>query len=210
MPEYFLIQDGVRFELEMRPALANCWRQRSFGPCVELCTTLLPAVRAYTEEYHTGSVEPLLCAVARQEVGAFSRLAWRTLVGEVLLYAAVDLPELQICEQTLACLMPDSDSRTLLHHAYRGARDLSFGPVVYRPEYAGYNNAQDVGRLARGLANINPKQWTTQALVSLTDLESEEDREEELAYVREWFPVLRDLYIQCEANGNVVVWELVY
>ena len=70
-------------------ALAASWRQRSFEPCRDLCTALVPAARSYAERYHTGSSEPLLCQVAAGL--PFDRAYWRSLAGEVLLFAALHI-----------------------------------------------------------------------------------------------------------------------
>src|SRR6516225_9536620 len=103
MADYFLLLDAEPFEDRVRPALAGAWRQRSFAPCRDLCAALLPAARAYAERYHTGTEEPLLSRVARGL--RFDRDYWRHLVGEVLLFTAVEIPEFQVCEEALCCLL---------------------------------------------------------------------------------------------------------
>src|SRR5437016_12523667 len=99
MSDYFILLDAAFFDGQFRPAMSASRRLQSFEPCRALCDALLPAARDYAERYHTGAEEPLLAHVA---VGRpFDRTLWRALVGEMLLYAAVDMPEFQTCEETL-------------------------------------------------------------------------------------------------------------
>jgi len=106
MADYFLMLDAADFEGRARPLLAASWRQRSFTPCRSFCAELLPAASAYAEQFHVGADEPLLARVA--EGLSFDRDRWRALVGEVLLFTAVEIPEFQTCEETLCRLLaPD-------------------------------------------------------------------------------------------------------
>jgi hypothetical protein len=214
MADYFLLLDGRTFEDEVRPALAASWRQRSFEPCRALCASLAPAARTYVERYHIGG-ESLVVGVAGGL--PFDRSFWRLLVGEVLLVAAVDIPEFQAAPDTLARLLaPDFDPsvelprerRPPIIQAHQGSRDLTFGAATYRPEFAGYNDAGDVARLAGYLAAVRPEDWTTAALHGLPG--DEEEHADELAFAREWFPVLRDLYLGARERGQVLVIEQVY
>ncbi len=214
MADYFLLLDGTTFEGAVRPALAASWRQRSFEPCRALCASLVPAARAYAERYHTGGESLILQAAASLP---FDRGFWRLLAGEVLLVAAVDIPEFQTAPDTLCRLLaPGCDSSTDLPRerrppilqAHQGSRDLTFGAAPYRPEFAGYNNAADVARLADYLASVRPEKWTAAALADQPG--DEEDRADELAFAQEWFPVLRDLYLGARRQGRVLVIEQVY
>src|SRR4051794_20708045 len=106
MAEYYFVLDAASFEGTMRPALAESWKRRSFAPCRALCEWLLPAARDYNARYHTGGDEPLL---ARALAGLpFDRHTWRSLVSETLLFGALEIPEFQVCAETLCCLLaPD-------------------------------------------------------------------------------------------------------
>jgi hypothetical protein len=222
MADYYLVHDAAFFEDRARPALARSWRERAFGPCRALCEEVAPAARDYAERYHTGPDEPLLCQLARAPSSSripFARDLWRALVGEVLLYAAVDIPEFQVCADTLCCLLApeqygadvvERERLAPIQQAHRGSRDLTFGAAVYRPVHAGYNNAADVARLAEYLEGVNPDQWTVAALAQLREADDDEERTEELAFVREWFPALCDLYRRARAGGRVVVIESIY
>jgi hypothetical protein len=217
MADYFLVLDGAAFEGQVRPALAESWRRRSFEPCRALCAGLVSAARSYAERYHTGDAEPL---VARVAAGLpFDRAYWRALVGEVLLFEAVEIPEFQTCAETLCCLLAPEQVQAgfvlrerlaPIQQAHRGSRDLTFGTAVYRPEHAGYNNAADVARLADYLASVQPERWTPTALADLGGDLDDEERAEELAFAREWFPALRDLYGRARDQGRVLVIEEVY
>jgi hypothetical protein len=219
MADYFLVLDGATFEGQVRPALAAARRLRSFEPCRALCAALTPAARAFAERYHTGDT-PFVARVA--EGLPYDRACWRLLVGEVLLVTAVEIPEFQTAPDTLCCLLaPDAyragpppdlprPRRPAILQAHQGSRDLTFGAAVYRPDHAGYNNAADVARLADYLAAVRPEEWTPADLGGLRDAGDDEERADELAFAREWFPVLRDLYRRSCDAGRVLVLEEVY
>jgi hypothetical protein len=216
MADYYLILDASQFEGSIRPALAASWRQRSFGPCRALCANLVRSAQDYQERYHTGAGQPFLCQVT--DGLPFDRTLWRSLVGEVLLFAAVEIPEFQVNAEALWCLLaPDSyragssqrEDFVPIQQVHHGARDLQFGGAVYRPEQAGWNNRDDVARLADYLATIRPDAWTCADLKDMRDL-PEEDRADELAFTQEWFPVLRELYERTRDLKRVMVIESIY
>jgi hypothetical protein len=215
MADYFLIHDGRAFEAEVRPCLGAAWRARSFAPCRALCERLLPAAGDYARRYHTG-VEPLLACAARGEL-PFERAIWRALAGEVLLFGAALVPEIAADARTLCWLLAPGaatnpgERRGLapIQQALRGSRDLTFGPAVYRPEHAGYNDAGDVARLADYLAGVDPGRWRPADLEGL-GVGDEEDQAEEVEFAREWFPELVGLYARARSAGQVVVLEEIY
>jgi hypothetical protein len=215
MPLYFLLLNGTLFRQRLRPALAASWRQRSVEPCQSVCTELLPAALAFADRYHTGREEILLVRVA--EGLPFGRELWHALAGEMLWYGADDIPDIQTAPDALACLLcpgqPDAQELPRerfapIQQAHYGARDLRFGSGYYRPEHAGYNDDTDVIGLAEYLAAVDPSRWTPADLATLPELGDAEERAEELAYVRDWFPALRDLYAQARQRGQVVVCEV--
>jgi hypothetical protein len=216
MADYFLVLDGDFFERDVRPALAVAWRRRDFGSCRELCARLLPSARAYAERYHLADHESLLELVADRGL-AFDRTYWRSLVGEVLLFTAAEIPELQTCPDTLCRLLaPGACDAALpreqlppIRQAHEGSRDLTFGTAVYRPEHAGYNNAADVARLADYLAGIDPARWSVAGL-GAREGEDADDLPDELDFAREWFPVLAALYRRCRESGHVIIHETIY
>jgi hypothetical protein len=215
MADYFLVHDRASFENDIRPALGASWRQRSFGPCRAVCAALAPAAVAFAQRYHTAAHESF---VARMAAGLpFDRAFWRMLAGEVLLVAAAEIPEVQTCPDTLCRLLaggaePDLPRERMppILQAHRGSRDLTFGTAVYRPEHAGYNNAADVARLAKYLAAVRPEAWTPDALCGAEAADDAEARADELAFAREWFPALCDLYQQAHRRGRVIVLESIW
>lgn len=190
----------------MRPALADAWRLRSFAPCRIFCSSLLPRVADFGARYHTGEGETLTAQVA--DGLPFQRDFWRALVGELLFYAAADIPEIETCPDTLACLLGPGPGATVVRQAHCGTRDLTFGAAVYRPDRCGCNNLDDVRRLADALAAVDPSVWQPSDLMPLTDLADEEDRQEELAFARYWFPSLCDLYQRAVAENRLIVHEV--
>lgn len=217
MAEYFLCLNAETFLTQIRPALAASWRLRSFEPCRFLCDQLLPNARAYTQRYHLGEEETLLSRVAAGL--AFNRACWRLLVGEILLFAAAEIPEFPSNAETLCCLLAPESFRQAttareqfapIRQVLHGTRDVTFGAAVYRPEQAGYNNPDDVARLAAYLAAVQPERWTVDDLQLLPDLENDAERADELAFVREWFPVLVDLYQRAQSELHVLIIESIY
>ncbi len=215
MPLYHLLLDGGAFHARIRPALAAAWRGRSFAPCRDLCAALLPTAADFARRYHLGPDEPLLAQVGREL--AFARELWRHLAGEVLWYSAAEIPEFETAPETLCCLLaperyrertPDRDRFAPIEQAHLGTRDLVFGGGYYWPDRAGYNDVPDVERLAAYLDALDPAAWTAAQLAELEGSESAADRVEELEYVREWFPALRDLYRRASAARQVVVCEV--
>jgi hypothetical protein len=205
LADYFLVLDAALFEQEMRPALADAWRLRSFAPCRPFCSALLPRVSEFSSRYHTSEGEPLTAQVV--EGLPFQRDFWRALVGELLFYAAADIPEIQTCPDTLACLLA-GEARTAIRQAHFGSRDLTFGPAVYRPDQCGYNNRADVRRLADFLVTVDPGRWQADDLAALAELAGAEERQEELDFARCWWPPLAELYRQAAEKNRVIVHEL--
>lgn len=217
MAEYFLCLDAELFLRRIRPALAESWQQRSFEPCHSLCVELLTAAREYNQRYHLGEDETLVSRVAGGL--PFDRAYWRLLVGEVLLFAAVEIPEFPNNAETLCCLLAPEhyghedfsrEQFAPIEQALRGSRDVTFGTAVYRPDQAGYNDPADVARLADFLAAVQHERWTVDDLRSLHDVTGDEERADELAFVREWFPVLVDLYQHTRREERVLVIESIY
>jgi hypothetical protein len=211
--QYFLLLDAGEFHAQLRPPLAASWRSRSFAPCHALCQNLLPRAREFATRYHLSAEEPLLSRVAGGL--PFDRTLWQHVVGEVLWFGAAEIPEIQTAEQALTCLLapggapPDISERpawTPIRQAHNGSRDLVFGGGYYRPDHAGWNDLDDVQRLATYLKAVDPVRWRSADLLAWSDLPAE-DREDELAFARDWFSALVDLYHQAAEAHQVVVCE---
>jgi hypothetical protein len=215
MPHYFLLLDATTFHATIVPALAMSWRRRSFAPCTAVCEHLLPAAAAFAERFHTGSDEPLLAQVLRGL--PFDRDLWRVLVSELLWYSATDIPTVRTAPDLLCCLLAPKRYRegTLprerfapIQQAHFGSRDLVFGGAFYRPDDAGYNDAEDVRRLAAYLAAVNPTAWSIEDLRGLPELD-EEECADELEFARQRFAELHEVYAQAASAGQVIVCEVV-
>jgi hypothetical protein len=213
MPVYFLVHDADLFHEQIRPALTASWRRRNFALCRELCVFLLPAALEFRDRYHIGPDEPLLARIVHGL--PFDRDLWRLLVGEVLLYAALDVPELHTAPETLARLVgvagqpPSATPREqwpVIWQAHLGSQELLFG-TFFRPEHAGFNGVPAVRRLAAHLDGVDPAIWTAAALRDLAGADPE-DQEEELAFAHDCFAGLRGLYQRAAGAGQVIVSEL--
>lgn len=196
MPTLLFI-DGGLFEERIRPALTAGWRQRSFGPCRELCRELLPRVRLYHERYHIAEGESLLERTADHLT--FARPFWYALVGQLCLYAAEETLELPACLDTLAQL-----AGLWFAEAHNGTRPLTFGLAAYRPERCGFNSRQDVERLNGLLAALDPQSWSISMLASV----EAEERADELAFAQGCCLTLRDHFRHAREAGRVIVHEL--
>src|SRR5436305_422838 len=170
---YFLLLDNAFFSGQVRPALTASWRQRSFGPCAVLCREIAPRAAAFAERYHLGPEGPLLAQVARGL--PFERVFWQHLVGEVLWYGALEIPEVQTAADTLAHLLaPGAAAATdgcrsqlvPIQQVHHGSRELTFGTASYRPGFAGWNELADIERLAGFLASVRPDVWNPDQLAS--------------------------------------------
>jgi hypothetical protein len=195
---YFLLHDADAFH-RIASAFAISWRNRDFGPVVDLAANLQTTFADFGEQFRlTADERPLLTQLAADR--PFDRRLWRHLAGEALLYAADDAPAIQTAPETLAALV-ERDQRDAVQQAHAGVHDLEFDGVRYRPGRAGLNDMADVARLANDLAGIDPAGWTEAGLAS------SDEPAEEMAFARECFDNLRTLYDQARQRGQVVVCE---
>lgn len=212
---YFYLLDQVEFLEIIRPALSTSWQRRSFLPCREICQKLISRVTAFVPGHHLAGDEPLLLQVVH-EIN-FDRRLWHHLVGEVLMYSAVEVPRIETAADTLCCLLaPDRireefttrDRFAPIQQAHFGTRDLVFGDGYYRPDFAGWNDPDDVARLRDYFAAQDPSQWNIATLEPLPHLASDAERTEELEYAREWFAPLGDLYRKACSARQIIVCEV--
>ena len=206
---YFFLLRHAFFHEVMRPALARGYRQRSFAPCHDLCRFLLAGNSSIPQD-----------ALVRAILGGlpFQRAYWHGLVGECLVHGAHEIPSWPTAPDTLCHLLaPAHHGKTEtprwhfapIQQAHFGTRDLLFGGGYYRPDHAGFNDADDVSRLAAYLAGVDPTRWAPRDLEGLADCTDNDQRAEELAYVRDWWPSLVELYQQAQDGNLIVVCERV-
>jgi hypothetical protein len=197
---YFLLHDAIAFR-RIATALAASWRRRTFGPVVELAAELDPVLTAFADRFHlTADERPLLKRLTADQ--PFDRRLWRHVAGEILLYAAAAAPAIQTAADTLGALVAH-DHLATIQQAHAGSRDLNFDGVPYRPRHAGLNDLADVARLVDELAAIDPAAWTINHLSARPD----DEPAEELAFARECFAALTELYRHARGRGHVVVCE---
>ena len=189
----------------MRPALAESWRQRSFAPARRLCQELVSR----------GTIPDgaLLHAIPRL---SFARTLWHALIGECLIFGAAAMPRLPLALNVLRCFLAperigaDATERATfapIEQVYLGVHDLRFAGGCYRPEHVGYNDLDDIGRLLQYLRSVQPDAWTPVPLAGSPELADEAEREEELAYLRDWWPALVAMYAGAHAAQQVIVCE---
>jgi hypothetical protein len=201
MPIYFMLLDARLFDERIYPALTESWRRRSFDPCRDLCSALTDACLAFQQTYHTGPAEPIVLQVARGL--PFDRHFWQLLAGEIFLFAASEIPEFQQAPDLFArLLVPDriqlaaQDRRSFspIQQAHYGSQDLKFGSKTYRPDHAGFNDREDVARLAAYLQRIDTSGWAM-------------EDQEELEDARAWLPPLADMYMRARDQDLIVLCE---
>jgi len=148
----------------------------------------------------------------------YDRAFWHGLIGECLVHGARDIPRLQTAPESFFCLLcPDHfgqdeiprEQFAPIQQVHFGTRDITFGGGFYRPEQAGINLREDVHRLTEYLEGIDPNHWTARDLERLPGLLDDEQREEELADLRDWWPGLVELYQSVRAHNWIIVCERV-
>jgi hypothetical protein len=213
MTLYFYVHEGDSFHQQLVPSLTAAWQQRSLQPCRAFCERLLPRVEEFTSQFRLGAGDSLVNRVVQGL--PFSKDTWRHLVGEVLLYAAVEVPELTTASDTLCCLLaPEKYGAEFVPRAqlapiqqvHHGSRDLILGGF-YRPNAAGYNDSEDVARLATYLAEVRPAEWKCEDLDEWREDAEPDEVGEELEFARERFADLRSLYEAAAAGRRVIVME---
>lgn len=206
MLHYFYVLNESWLRDVFVPALAASWRARSFGPCQAICGHLLAK----------GDVPDgaLLRNVAAGL--SFDQARWHALVDECLIFGADAMPQVPcLVRETLCLLAPDRLDATLTDRAaasfveqvYYGSRDLRLGGAWHRPEHVGWNDILDIHRLGVFLHSVDPATWSAEALAKLGG--DDQDRMEELAYVRDWWPALVEMYDRAHVERQVIVCERV-
>jgi len=202
---YFYLIERDCFCRQIVPALNSSWQDRNLQKITELRQKL---AEQPDRKIFGGRGESERMEVCRPIDGAgFRSDLWRLIVAEILLFAASELPELETPLESWAGLLgQELEERrgrfTPIQKAVLGTHDLNFG-CFYRPENAGWNDCNDVRELAGWLRTLNPEKWTADTLTRVPA----EDRDEELAYAREWLRLLSAMYQRAEQQGLIVVCE---
>jgi hypothetical protein len=212
MPLYFLLFDPGKFNKLARP-LGEGWARRAFDPLQLVCRDLRAAADKFADRFGMTAGDLVITQALRGV--ALDRNLWRTLIGEILLMTAEEVPEIETAPQTLTCLLaPDRyrervgqrERYSPIEQAHFGSRDLVFGQAFYRPDHAGWNDVDDVARLTQYLAGIDSAVWQVADVAELRDIDPE-DHADELDYARQCFRVLHDLYRGAAERGHIVVCE---
>jgi hypothetical protein len=211
MPHFFSAIDAELFHQRIEPVLSRCRRTKSFAPGQAFFTELLPRIKEFHASYHGLAGATLLEQAA--EGLSFDPAVWRAVVGEVLLFAAEEVPLLQLSLETLCHLLGGArecaarEQFTLIQQVLFGSRDLVFGGHCYRPDLAGYNDLNDVHRLTNYLLSVDTTSWQPADLAAMKDLPDDEERAEELEFVRQGWPGLTELYQRASVNRQIVACE---
>jgi hypothetical protein len=212
MPLYFLLFDPRKFKKLARP-LGEGWARRALDPLQLVCRDLRAAADKFADRFGMTAGDLVITQALRGV--ALDRNLWRTLIGEILLMTAEEVPEIETAPQALTCLLAPHRYRERvgqrecyapIEQAHFGSRDLVFGHAYYRPEHAGWNDVEDVARLAQYFTGIDPSVWQVSYLAELRDIDPE-DRADELDYARQCFGALQGLYRGAADCGRIVVCE---
>jgi len=104
MPIYFMLLDARQFHQDIVPALSISWRQRSFAL---LAPDFMPPSAARRAELRGEVHVPGGQTIHGQGCArlAIDRDRWKLVVGEILLFAAAEVPEIEVVPETMLCLL---------------------------------------------------------------------------------------------------------
>jgi hypothetical protein len=201
--QYFYLIPVERFQKLVVPAMISSWRRRNLNEIIVLRSQLTAEMTGPVSENLPLPSDLQLARGAR----AFRPDVWRILVAETLLLASVELPEIETPLESWAKLLGQrlGESRlefSPIQKALLGGRDLFLG-CYYRPENTGWNDFVDVCQHFAWLQSAHPENWRSEALTHV----AAEDREDELAYSREWFELFVGLFRRAEQAKFVIVSE---
>ena len=204
---YFMAISKDWLQNRLSPSLRACWMQRSFGPAVEICREMAEISRSFVQRGGASETPPLTLLVPAGL--RFDRDRWRALAGELLLFGAAGLPELETPLESYSAVLglamaPFRPDFSPIQQAILGSRDLSFGGS-YRPDAAGWNDLDDIQRLHSWLSEIDLQSWSSAGLTHLPP----DDRDDELEFLREWWPELVTMYGRCAEADQVLVCEAI-
>jgi hypothetical protein len=193
----FLLHNPQFFRTCIVPAVAASFRDRSFAAFSQLEPRIASRIDRFAERALLTPNERPLFADCRTLT--FHRRTWRYLVGELLLYAADEIPDFPIEPDLLSQFLPTD----LIRRLHTGSRELTFEGIPYRPENSGFHDAADVANITPQLRTMDCSHWPAERLVDVPA----EDREHELAYARQCFKELQCMYESAIAHDYLIVCE---
>jgi hypothetical protein len=145
----------------------------------------------------------------------FGRRNWQAVVAECLIHGAASMPRLEVAPASMCCLLAPEWLTTNLgrtesspiEQVHYGSHDLRLGGAIYRPDHVGWNDAAAVARLTEFMQAIEPAAWTADNLARLPEFADAAERDEELAFVRDWWPALVALYADARCTDQIIVCE---
>src|SRR5260370_24420308 len=102
--QYFFLIDAKLFQIKVAHALEASRVAQSFAPARALCRELNSHAKALGQQGLHGPADSLVQKLATGSV-PFRRDLWRLLVGEVILLATAEMPEIETPMDTLAALL---------------------------------------------------------------------------------------------------------
>ncbi len=200
MAEYYYLHSREWFEQQLIPAFANSWRRRSFDPLHRLCQSADDRITSFVEGNHLPQDGLLLLGL--DGATPFHRALWTTLVGELLLVLAEEVPLISPLPESLRRI-PSEQFIAPLHDALFGRRNLVLGSTIYRPGKVGWNNFDDVVHLSKLLDTLSVTNLSASHCITEWTAEEYEDLEDFTAQ-------LRAMYQQSRERNCVVVAESIY
>jgi hypothetical protein len=201
--QYFYLIPFERFQKRLVPALASSWKRRNFHEIIDLYRQSAGEKGLRLDNVQQLSSQLQLASESR----LFRPDIWLIVVAEALLAASAELPEIETPLESWARLLGQDLAETRpkyapIQKAVLGSLDLFLG-CYYRPENAGWNDFSDVREFAGWLRKVQAETWRPEFLTHIPS----EDREEELAYAKEWFGLFTAMYDRAEQAEYVVVCE---
>ena len=192
----FYLHDREFLLDRVTPILRECWKKKSFAPGQAFFAELTDHWPEFRDLHHFNQGTPLFAAMNHLPCDAFF---WSSLVGEILLYTALEIPYLEVDSELLLATNGEPMKEVLF-----GSRPIQMGRI-YRRDQAGWSLPEDLTRFATFLNEVHPEDWHLPSEFR-SDL-SEEDREDDLEMSREWYPNLREMVLKAAEKQQILVSE---
>jgi hypothetical protein len=193
----FLLHNPQFFRTDVVPAIAACFRSRSFDAFSQLNMLVASRIDRLAERaLLIPNERPLFSECPNLP---FHRRTWRHLAGELLLYAADEIPDFPVEPDLLSQFLPPD----LVQRIHDGSRELTFDGIPYRPDNSGFHDVEDVADIASQLKSFDCSHWPAQRLAHVPA----EDRDDELAFARQCFTHMQSMFELAMANDHLIVCE---